>query len=77
MMMPIVDEAEARYGERLQVVRIDVEKNPGTMERYEAEIIPTFILYKDDREVGKMAGMIGEKTIYGRIDRLFQNGDNI
>lgn len=73
MMMPIVDEVEAYYGEKLQVVRIDVEKEPEKMEEYEAEIVPTFILFREEHEVGRMAGMLGEKTVYERIHSVLSN----
>lgn len=73
MMMPIVDEVEVYYGERLQVVRIDVEKEPEKMEEFEAEIVPTFILFREEQEVGRMAGMIGEKLVYKRIDSVFES----
>lgn len=73
MMMPIVDEVEEYYGERLQVVRIDVEKEPEKMEEFEAEIVPTFILFRNEHEVGRMAGMIGEKFVYERIDSVFES----
>lgn len=72
MMMPIVDEVEVHYGERLQVVRIDVEKEPDKMEELGAELVPTFILYREEQEVGRMAGMIGEKRVYERIDAAFR-----
>lgn len=72
MMMPIVDEVEVHYGEKLQVLRIDVEKEPEKMEEYGAEIVPTFILLKEGQELGRMSGMLGEKTVYERID-LFLN----
>jgi len=71
--MPIVDEVEVYYGERLQVVRIDVEKEPEKMEEFEAEIVPTFILFREEQEVGRMAGMIGEKLVYKRIDSVFES----
>lgn len=76
MMMPIVDELEDYYNEKLQVLRIDIEKNPEVMEEYKAEIVPTFIFYKqtqerEEIEVGRMAGMIGEKMMYQRIEALF------
>ena len=73
MMMPIVDEVEVYYGERLQVVRINVEKEPEKMEEFEAEIVPTFILFREEQEVGRMAGMIGEKLVYKRIDSVFES----
>ncbi len=71
MMMAIVDEVENYYGEKLQVIRIDIEENPDAMTKYSAEIVPTFILYQSDSEIGRMAGMIGEKVFYQRIETLF------
>ena len=68
MMMPLVDELELYYRERLQIIRIDVEKEPEKMEEYGAELVPTFILFQDGQEVLRMAGLIGEKTVYERIN---------
>ena len=75
MMMPIVDELEMHYVEKLQVIRIDVEKESEQMENYQAEIVPTFIIFRGDREVGRMSGMIGEKTLYGRMDALLSRDE--
>jgi len=76
MMMPIVDELEMHYVGKLQVTRIDVEKEPEQMEIYQAEIVPTFIIFQEDKEVGRMSGMIGEKTLYRRIDSML-SGEKI
>lgn len=72
MMMPIVDELEMHYVKEMKVLRIDVEKEPEQMEKYQAEIVPTFIIFVEDEEVGRMAGMIGEKTLYRRIDAVLE-----
>lgn len=74
MMMPIVDELEMHYVKKLKVLRIDVEKEPEQMEKYQAEIVPTFILFWEDAEVLRMAGMIGEDTLYRRIDAALSEG---
>ncbi len=71
MMLPLVDEIEEHYGEKLSILKIDVDFNPEAMVYYEVELVPTFILYKDGQEFGRMVGMIGEKTLYRRIDELF------
>ena len=77
MMMPIVDELEMHYVGKLQVTRIDVEKEPEQMEMYQAEIVPTFIVFRKDREVGRMSGMIGEKTLYRRIDAVLEGNTSL
>ena len=74
MMMPIVDELEMHYVKKMKVLRIDVEKEPEQMEKYQAEIVPTFILFLEDAEVLRMAGMIGEDTLYRRIDAALLEG---
>ena len=74
MMMPIVDELEIHYGQRLQVIRIDVEKETDKMEEYGVEIVPTFILFRDEREVMRMAGLLGEEKVYARIDAPLEDG---
>lgn len=70
MMIPIVDELEVHYEKRLQIIRVDVEKEPEKMEEYGAEIVPTFLLFREGQEILRMAGLIGEKTVYERIDAV-------
>lgn len=71
MMMSIVDEVEVCYKEKLEIIRIDIEEKPDAMMEYSAEIVPTFILYQNESEIGRMAGLIGEKIFYQRIESLF------
>ncbi len=71
MMMPLVDEIEKYYGEKLMILRIDVDQNPEAAVYYEVELVPTFVLYKEGREMGRMVGMVGEKAMYQRIEELF------
>ena len=70
MMMPIVDELEVYYKEKFHIIRIDVEKEPEKMEEFQAEVVPTFILFQNGQEVLRMSGLIGEKTVYKRIDTV-------
>ena len=74
MMMPIVDEIEMHYVNKMQVIRVDVEEEPEQKEKYQAELVPTFIIFVKDEEVGRMSGLIGEETLYSRIDAIL-NGD--
>ena len=45
MMKPILDELKQNYKEKLNVVFIDVWKNPSEAEKYKVNIIPTQIFY--------------------------------
>src|SRR5690606_19603211 len=55
-MAPIVDEVAAQHGDKLKVVKIDIDANPDVARRYGLVSIPTFNVYRG----GELA-----KTIVG------------
>ena len=73
MMMPVVDEIEQSYKGRLKVVRVDVEKESEAAKDYGIQVVPTFVIMKENEEVMRMAGIIGEKILKERIDTAIGN----
>jgi thioredoxin 2 len=56
-LAPMVDElAHARAGELL-VLKLDTDKSPGISERYGIRGIPTLIVFRGGKEVGRHVGM--------------------
>ena len=68
MMMPIVEELETDYADKLKMIWIEVDESPEAIEKYGVQIVPTFILMRDHNEVARMAGMIGENILRKRIE---------
>lgn len=73
MMMPVVDEIEQTYKERLKIVRVDIEKESEIAKDYGIQVVPTFVIIKKNKEVMRMAGIIGEKILKERIDTAIGN----
>lgn len=71
MMLPIVEEIETEYLERVKVIWIEFDKHPEVVEQYKIEIVPTFIILRENIEVARMAGMIGENILRKRIENEF------
>lgn len=71
MMLPIVEEIETEYLERVKVIWIEFDKHPEVVEQYKIEIVPTFIILRENTEVARMAGMIGENILRKRIENEF------
>lgn len=71
MMLPIVEEIETEYLERVKVIWIEFDKQPEVVEQYKIEIVPTFIILRENTEVARMAGMIGENILRKRIENEF------
>lgn len=72
MMLPLVEEVESDYKEQICIRRVDVEQNPEVYEEYGIQIVPTFILYANQIEVARMAGMISERIFRERIEYLMK-----
>lgn len=58
-MMPLIDEIAGEMGEKLKVVKINIDEAPETPTKYGVRGIPTLMLFKEgqvvDTKVGGMA----------------------
>lgn len=58
VMNPIIDEIEKEMGDKIEVVRINVDEDPDQIApRYGVMSIPTYIILKDEKEVGRKIGV--------------------
>lgn len=56
MVAPVVEEVAKEYGDRMQVVKMDVDANPNTPHNLGIMGIPTLILFKDGAEATRVVG---------------------
>src|SRR5206468_2234636 len=63
IMAPVLDDfARERQGEVL-VVKLDTDRNPATTHRFGIRAIPTLIVFRQGREVGRQAGVIPRQAL--------------
>lgn len=67
MVVPVVEEIENNNKEKMQVTWLDIDLYPNLYEDYSIQLIPTIIIMRDDKEVARMSGMLGEETLKERI----------
>lgn len=63
IMNPIIDELEKEMGEKLEVQRIDVDKEPGKSSAAGVMSIPTYVILKDGKEVGRKIGITSKAEL--------------
>ena len=73
MMMPLIEEVAEDYKEQIETTWLDMDKYPEVIEPYEIQIVPTLILKCEQKEVGRMAGMIGESVLRERMEAFVKN----
>ena len=57
MMEPILEEIEKEFAGKIEVVKINVDEDPETTNKYGVMSIPTYVVEKDGKEVGRKIGV--------------------
>jgi Thioredoxin len=58
MISPVLEDLASRHAERLKVVKVDVDANPGLAARFRAQSIPLLVVIRDGREVDRIVGAL-------------------
>jgi thioredoxin 1 len=74
VMDPVLASIEKEYGSRVRIEKIDVDEDQLRTQQYNVRSMPTFVLVRDGREVGRAIGSRPRAFLVGMIDRAL-NGD--
>jgi thioredoxin len=56
MQAPILDEFAAKYADQMQVIKVEADKAPLLMERFDVNSIPTLMVFVDGKSETSMVG---------------------
>ena len=57
MLAPILKEVKDEMGEKLSIIKIDIDKNQAVASKFQVQGVPTLILYKDGNQVWRQSGL--------------------
>ena len=63
MVAPTVDKLAGEMNGRLRVTKVNTDENPGLMNRFGIQGIPTMMIFKDGRQVDRWTGALPEGAI--------------
>ena len=66
-MMHVVAEIKEKLAGKVDVYQFDVDKNPELTDKEGVESYPTFIVYKDGKEVWRESGEMDGATLLAKI----------
>jgi thioredoxin 1 len=68
MIAPLLDEAAKEYGERLRIVKLDVDANPHTPAKHNIRGIPALLLFKNGALAGQKVGALSKSQLSAFLD---------
>ena len=70
MAGPILEELSDDYKDKLIVAKVNVDQNQNSAQQYDVMSIPTVILVKDGKEVGRQIGFAGKQGYEELIKKI-------
>lgn len=68
-MMPVLDELKAELGDRVRIVKIDVDKNTDLAVQMKVMGVPTFMLYRNGQELWRQPGVLTKAALRQVIEQ--------
>lgn len=68
MIAPMLDEVAAEYQDKLTIVKVDIDNNPRTPQRFNVRGIPTLILFKNGQVEGQKVGALRKSDLAAFLD---------
>ena len=63
VIAPLLDEVADEYAEKLAIVKLNVDENPNTAQKFGIRSIPTLILFKDGAVQAQKLGAMSKKDL--------------
>ena len=67
-MKPILEELKRKTGDKLTILKIDIDKSPQTASVYQIQGVPTLILFKNGQIIWRHSGMLDKHSILNILD---------
>ncbi len=68
LMSPLINLAATTYGDRLKVVKMEVDPNPVTVKQYQVEGVPALRLIQGDKLLVSTDGVISKDKFLSLLD---------
>jgi thioredoxin 1 len=68
-LKPVLKEVEQEYAGRAEVHEVDTDDDPVTAQQFRVTAMPTVVLMRDGREVGRFVGARPKKFVVGVLER--------
>ncbi|MFN8355387.1 MAG: thioredoxin [Spirosomataceae bacterium] len=70
MMSPILKDFATQMGDRVRVIKIDVDKNPQAAMAYQIQGVPTLMLFQQGQVLWRQSGVVQKQQLEQVVNQL-------
>ena len=70
MMSPILKQVKDVLGDKVSIIKINVDKNQSLASKYQVKGVPTFMVFKEGKQLWRQSGVIQTKELVEIIKRF-------
>ncbi|WP_284653232.1 thioredoxin [Flavobacterium terrisoli] len=67
MLSPVLKEVKDSLGDRVSIIKIDVDKNQGIASSYQVRGVPTMMLFQNGKQLWRQSGVLSKDEIIQMI----------
>ncbi len=67
---PMLEEIAGSFGDKIKIMKCNVDDNPATPGKYEIRSIPTLLFFKDGKVVEQVIGITAKSNLEDAINKL-------
>ncbi|EKF55987.1 thioredoxin [Galbibacter marinus] len=67
-MAPILKQVKDHMGDRIQIIKINVDQNKELAARFQIRGVPTFMIFKNGAHLWRQSGLLSKKDLIDLLD---------
>lgn len=71
MMAPVIDQLKTEVGDKVTILKVNVDHAPAASAKYQISGVPTFILFKSGNIVWRQSGGMGLQQLKQVIEQAY------
>lgn len=72
MMKPILQQLHQRMGEKIRIIKIDIDQSPAAAQAYNVQSVPTLMLFQQGKILWRNSGVMQASQLESIIHRYTQ-----
>lgn len=63
VMSPVLKEVKSELGDKVTIIKINVDKNQALAQKFQVRGVPTFIIFKNGKSLWRQSGVLNKENL--------------